>query len=49
MFMKVQVASMWKKKIDTKDSRIWAHDSDGLVHYTNHETTEDFLDRSEII
>ena len=36
MFLKVQVSSIWKKKIDTKDSRIRTHDPDGTVYYANH-------------
>ena len=36
MFMKVQVSSIWKKKFDTRDSGIRAHDPDGPVYYANH-------------
>ena len=32
-----------------KDSRIWTHDLDGPVYYTNHWSTEDLLDGNEII
>ena len=35
MFMKVQVFSIWKKKINKKDSRIRTHDPDGPVYYAN--------------
>ena len=38
-----------EKKIDTKDRRIRTHDPDSLVYYANHYTTEDLLNRSEII
>ena len=38
-----------KRRIDTKDSRIRNHDPDGPVYYANHQTTEDLLDRSEVI
>ena len=36
MFMKVQVSSIWKKNIYTKDSGIRTHDLDGPVYYANH-------------
>ena len=36
MFMKVQVSSIWKKKIYFKDSGIRSHDLDGPVYYANH-------------
>ena len=36
MFMKVQVFSIWKKKICKTDSRIRTHDPDGPVYYANH-------------
>ena len=36
MFMKVQVSSIWKKKICMKDSRIRTHNLDGPVYYANH-------------
>ena len=49
MVMKVQVSSIWKKKTDTKDSRIQTHDPDSPVYYANHYTTEDLLDGTEII
>ena len=36
MFTKVQVSSIWKKKIYMKESRIRTHDLDGPVYYANH-------------
>ena len=39
MFMKVQVSSIWKKKlakIDMKSGRIWTHDLENLVYHANH-------------
>ena len=36
MFMKVQVSSIWKKKINMKDSRIRTHYPDGPVYYAKH-------------
>ena len=47
MFMKVQISSIWKKKNDTKDSRIRTHDPDDPVCYTNHKTTEDLLEEGK--
>ena len=38
-----------EKKNDTKDRGIRTHDPDSPVHYANHYTTEDLLNRSEII
>ena len=38
-----------KRRIGTKDSRIRTHYRDGPVYYANHQTTEDLLDRSEVI
>ena len=49
MFMKVQVSSIWKKKIYVKDSKIRTHNLDGPVYYAIHVTTEDLLDGSAII
>ena len=36
MFMKVQVFSIWKKKINKTDNRIRTHDPNGPVYYANH-------------
>ena len=36
MFMKEQVSSIGKKKIDMKGSRIRTHDSDKPIYHTNH-------------
>ena len=36
MFMKVQVSSIWKKKIHLKDSKIRTHVLYDPVYYTNH-------------
>ena len=44
MFMKLQVFSIWKKKINEKDSRIRTHDPGGPVYYA-----EDLLDGGETI
>ena len=38
-----------ENKIDAKDGRIRTHDPNGLVYYAYHWTTEDLLDRNEII
>ena len=36
MFTKVQVSSIWKKKIDMKSSKIWTHDPENPVYHANH-------------
>ena len=36
MFMKVQVSSIWKKKIGVKSGGIWTHDLENLVYHANH-------------
>ena len=36
MFMKVQVSSIWKKKIDMTGSRIRTHGPEDPLYHTNH-------------
>ena len=51
MFMKVQISSIWKKKKMTRQT-VGFEPTTQMVQYAtyaNHKTTEDLLDRGEII
>ena len=49
MFMKEQVSSIWKKKIDMTGSRIRTYSPEDPLYHTNHYTTLDLVDGEEII